>query len=495
MWATGLVMGTIPYMAPELLRGEPGDTRSDLWAMGVVLYEMATGVRPFSGQTQLDLAAAIINNTPATTPVWVPLGLQSIIQRCLAKSLVDRYQRASDIREALKAVQLDPSIAPPAPTAAHNLPLHLTQFIGREREMAEVSSLLASERLVTLTGTGGAGKTRLALQVVERIVGNFAHGAWVIELAPLDDPRLVPDAVVSTLGVRQESGLAITDALINFLRTRTVLLLLDNCEHLVTACAGLVNQILRACSGVRVLATSREPLGIAGERAWRVPSLGLPELRHGVSTAQVAESEAGRFFLDRTQAVAPHFTLTPENAPTVARICQLLDGLPLALELAAARMKVLSLNDISTRLADRFQLLTDGSRTAVPRQQTLRATIDWSYDLLSEPERRLLERLSVFAGGYSLEAAEQVCAGDEPMAGATIGLLSNLIDKSLVVVEDDGELGTALPPAGDGATGTPGIGWPSAETPLRSVTVISSSSSVWRSRRNQSCEDPTRWRG
>ena len=257
VWATGLVMGTIPYMAPELLRGEPGDTRSDLWAMGVVLDEMATGVRPFSGQTQLDLAAAIINNTPATTPVWVPLGLQSIIQRCLAKSLVDRYQRASDIREALKAVQLDPSIAPPAPTAAHNLPLHLTQFIGREREMAEVSSLLASERLVTLTGTGGAGKTRLALQVVERIVGNFAHGAWVIELAPLDDPRLVPDAVVSTLGVRQESGLAITDTLINFLRTRTVLLLLDNCEHLVTACAGLVNQILRACSGVRVLDQSR----------------------------------------------------------------------------------------------------------------------------------------------------------------------------------------------------------------------------------------------
>jgi non-specific serine/threonine protein kinase len=339
------------------------------------------------------------------------------------------------VRAALETVQFEPAIAPPAPATAHNLPLQLTRFIGRERELAEVTPLLAAERLVTLTGAGGAGKTRLALHVAEDLVREFQHGVWLIELAPVGDPDLLPHTIASTLGLRHETGQPLTDALTDFLRPRATLLLLDNCEHLIAACAALVSQVLRACPRVRILATSREGLGIAGERAWRVPSLSLPDVKLGVPADLAARSDAVRFFVDRAQTVAPHFVLSPDTTPTVARICHRLDGIPLALELAAARMRVLSLEQISARIDDRFQLLTGGSRTAVPRQQTLRATIDWSYDLLSDGERRLLRGLSVFAGGCSLEAAEQVCGRDG--ASDTIDLLSHLIDKSLVAVDDD----------------------------------------------------------
>jgi non-specific serine/threonine protein kinase len=437
---SNLVAGTLSYMAPEVLRGGPCDARGDLWALGITLHEMATGVRPFTGQTVFEVSAAILHQPPATAAVWVPLGLQTIIRRCLAKGPHDRYQHASEVRAALEAVQSDPSIAPPAPAAAHNLPSQLTRFIGREREIAELKPLLAAERLVTLTGTGGAGKTRLALQIAQGLVGDFAHGVWLIELAPLADPDLIPHAIASTVGMRLESSHGVTDSLIVFLRPRRTLLILDNCEHLIAGCAMLVDHILRACPHVCVLATSREALGVAGERAWRVPSLVLPAAKPEVPLDVASKSDAVRFFVDRAQAVASHFTLSPANTSTVVRICQRLDGIPLALELAAARMKLLSLDQISARLDDRFQLLTGGSRTAVPRQQTLRATIEWSYDLLSDEERRLLRRLAVFTGGCSLEAAEQVCAADESSGDAAIDLLSHLIDKSLVAVDDeDGE--------------------------------------------------------
>jgi predicted ATPase len=430
------IAGTLPYMAPEVLRGSPSDTSSDLWALGIVLHEMATGARPFTGQTSHELSAAILDRSPAVAPIWIPLGLQTIILRCLAKNVDDRYRRASEVKAALEAIQSDPAIVPPSPAAADNLPVQLTRFIGRERERAEVSAQVRKERLVTLTGAGGAGKTRLALQVAQDLVQEFQHGVWLIELAPLTDPDLLPHAIASTLGMRHESGQAVSDGLVEFLRPRAILLLLDNCEHVIAACAALVDQILRACPRVRVFATSREALGIAGEHAWRVPSLVLPDLKSGTSSELAAQSDAVRFFVDRAQAGAPHFALTAENAPTVVRICQRLDGIPLAIELAAARMKVLSLEQIDARLDDRFKLLTGGSRTAMPRQQTLRATIDWSYDLLSDQERRLLRGLSVFAGGCSLEAAERVC--DAAVNGETIELLSHLVDKSLVAVEDDG---------------------------------------------------------
>ena len=437
--ATPPVAGTLPYMAPELLRGAPCDSLSDLWALGVVLYEMATGVRPFSGRTAFDLSSAILNDPPETPAGWVPLGLQTIIRRCLDKDPAGRYQHATEVSAALEAVQSDPSIAPPAPAAAHNLPSQLTRFIGREREITEVQPLVAAERLVTLTGAGGAGKTRLALQVAHGFVGDYPHGVWLIELAPLADPDLLAHTIAATLGLRPESSQGITDSVITFLRPRTTLLLFDNCEHVIAECAGLVDQILRACPRVRILATSREALGIAGERAWRVPSLELPAVKKDLSVDTAAKSDAVRFFVERAQAVASQFALTSANAPIIARLCQRLDGIPLALELAAARMKLLSLDQISARLDDRFQLLTGGSRTAVPRQQTLRATIDWSYDLLSDDERRLLRRLAVFTGGCSLEAAEQVCGGDESRGGDTLELLSHLIDKSLVAVDDEDE--------------------------------------------------------
>jgi non-specific serine/threonine protein kinase len=430
------VAGTLPYMAPELLRGAPCDSRSDLWALGVVLHEMATGVRPFSGRTAFALSSAILNEPPETPAAWVPLGLQTIIRRCLGKHPDERYQHATEVHAALETVQSDPSIAPPAPAASHNLPSQLTRFIGREQEIAEVKPLISAERLVTLTGAGGAGKTRLALQIVQDLVGDFAHGVWLIELAPLADPDLIPHTIATTLGLRPESAHGVTDSLITFLRPRTTLLLLDNCEHVIAGCATLVDHILRACPRVRVLATSREALGIAGERAWRVPSLVLPAAKRVVSLDAVIKSDAVRFFVDRAQAVSSHFELSATNASTVARICQRLDGIPLALELAAARMKLLSLEQIGARLDDRFQLLTGGSRTAVPRQQTLRATIDWSYDLLSDEERRLLRRLAVFTGGCSLEAAEEVCGGESSDCDA-LERLSHLIDKSLVAVDDE----------------------------------------------------------
>jgi hypothetical protein len=280
---SGTAAGTLPYMAPEVLRGAPCDARGDLWSLGIVLHEIATGVRPFIGQTTFELSAAILSQPPATAPVWVPLGLQTIIRRCLAKGPHDRYQHASEVRAALEAVQSDPSIAPPPPATAHNLPLQLTRFIGREHEIAEVKPLVEAERLVTLTGAGGAGKTRLALQIAQDLVSDYPHGVWVIELAPLADPGLIPHAIASTLGMRPESSDGVTDSLITFLRPRTMLLLLDNCEHVISSCATLVDHVLRVCPRVHVLATSREALGIAGERAWRIPSLVLPAAKPDVS--------------------------------------------------------------------------------------------------------------------------------------------------------------------------------------------------------------------
>ncbi|HLO15714.1 MAG TPA: NB-ARC domain-containing protein, partial [Anaerolineales bacterium] len=280
----------------------------------------------------------------------------------------------------------------------NNLPIQLSSFIGRGREIAEVKRRLSESRLTTLTGAGGCGKTRLALQVAADLVDSDQEGVWWIELAPLADPTLVPQTVAMVLGVREQPDQQILTSLVDYLRPKNTLLVLDNCEHLIEACARFVEALLRACANLRILATSREALNIPGESAWTVPSLSLPGVgQKHLTFTELSQYEAVQLFVDRAVAVQPGFKLTELNAQTVAQVCQRLDGIPLAIELAAARTKVLQSAEIATRLDDRFNLLTAGSRTALPRHQTLRAAIDWSYNLLSEPERALLRRLSVFA--------------------------------------------------------------------------------------------------
>ena len=332
-------------------------------------------------------------------------------------------------------------------TPHHNLPVQLTSFVGRERELAAVQQLLLVERLVTLTGAGGIGKTRLALQAAADLVDQFPDGVWLVDLAPLADPMLVPQAIATAVGVREQPEHPLLQTLEDFLRSRHLLLVLDNCEHLVAACAALADRLLRACPRLRILATSREPLGIAGETAWRVPPLTSPDPEHLPSLASLAQYEAVRLLLDRADLAAPSLALTQRNAAAVAQVCQQLDGLPLALELAAARVKVLSFEQLAARLGDRFRLLTGGSRSALPRQQTLRALVDWSYDLLTAPEQVLFRRLAVFAGGCTLEATEAVCAGDGIEPGEVLEHLARLVDKSLVVAEPSaaGEVRYRLP--------------------------------------------------
>jgi predicted ATPase/DNA-binding NarL/FixJ family response regulator len=330
---------------------------------------------------------------------------------------------------------------PSFPKLLHNLPTQLTTFIGREREIADVKRLLGTTRLLTLTGAGGCGKTRLALQVASREIDRYPDGVWLAELAPVADPALVPKTVAAALGVLEQPGLDITETLVDALRSKALLLVLDNCEHLVAASAGLVVALLRSCPQVRLLATSREGLAVPGETLWRVPSLSLPDAGRLPPPEDLVQYEAVRLFVERAMKAASGFAVTSENAPAVAEVCQRLDGIPLAIELAAARVKVLTVDQIAARLDDRFQLLTGGSRTALPRQQTLRGAMDWSYDLLSQTERAILGRLSVFAGGCTLEAAEAVCVGKRIKARRVLDLLTQLVDKSLVSAETlDGEV-------------------------------------------------------
>jgi predicted ATPase/class 3 adenylate cyclase len=313
----------------------------------------------------------------------------------------------------------------------NNLPIQITSFIGREGEIDESKRLLSTARLVTFTGSGGTGKTRLAQQVAAEALPMFTDGVWLVELAPLTDPDLVLQTVAGVLEMRAVQGIPLLDLVTDYLRGKSLLLILDNCEHLIGTCAELADHLLRACPALKILASSREGLGIAGEVTYHVPSLSLPDPAN-LTPDRLLMSEAVQLFLERAGAVNPHFSLTEANAPAIAQICRRLDGIPLALELAAARLKLFSAEQIASRLNDRFRLLTGGSRTALPRQQTLRALIDWSYDLLSEPERALLRQLSVFVGGWAFDAADAVCSDLD-----VLSLLEMLVNKSLVVMEED----------------------------------------------------------
>jgi non-specific serine/threonine protein kinase len=319
----------------------------------------------------------------------------------------------------------------------HNLPASISSLIGRRREIAELARLLPAVRLLTLTGAGGCGKTRLALELARGVRDEFADGAWLADLAPLRDAALVAQTVASVLDVRQSTGRTLVTSLADWLRHRRTLLLLDNCEHVLASTAGLAESLLCAAEGLTILATSREPLGIPGETTWRVPSLTLPEGHHAGSVNDLLSYEAVHLLAERSAAVNSGFAVTTDNASTVADVCRRLDGIPLAIELAAARLKVLSIEQINSRLDDRFRLLTRTDSTRIGRQRTLEAAVDWSYDLLLEPERQLLRRLSAFGGGWTIDAAEHVCAGAGIDPKDVLDLTTRLVDKSLVMV--DGE--------------------------------------------------------
>jgi len=334
-----------------------------------------------------------------------------------------------------------PTTFPPLKTLdsfPNNLPVQLTSFIGRENEIVELKQELESHRLVTLTGSGGTGKTRLSLQVATELLEKFDHGLWFIELAPLANPDLIPQTILSAIGVSEQPNKTPLDILKEYLHEKKVLIVLDNCEHLVTASAQVANALLNAAPGLKVLASSREALGVKGELSYPVPSLSLPDPKHLPTIEQLSQYESVRLFIDRTLLVAPHFVVDKDNAPFIAQICYRLDGIPLAIELAASRVKLLSVEQIASRLDDAFRLLTGGSRTALPRQQTLRALIDWSYNLLSEHEKILFRRLAVFAGGWTMEAAESVCSGEGVEQDDVLDLMAHLVDKSLIMVTREG---------------------------------------------------------
>src|SRR5438270_5839520 len=311
-----------------------------------------------------------------------------------------------------------------------NLPVQLTSFIGREPELPVLQKLLAETRMLTLTGPGGCGKTRLGLELAARVIDDHPDGAWFVDLSAVADPKAAPAAVATALAVRPEPGRRLVDTLVDHLGSETAILLLDNCEHLVEATAELARDLLVGCPRLTILATSREQLGVPGETPWLVPSLSISERRLPGHVDALDQYEAVRLFVDRARRARPTFSISNESAPAVAAICQRLDGIPLAIELAAARSRVLSVEQILDGLDDCFRLLTGGARTAMPRQQTLRGSIDWSYRLLSDEEQLLLRRVSVFGGGFTLDAAEAVAGGDPLDERAVLDLLQSLVDKS-----------------------------------------------------------------
>ena len=323
-------------------------------------------------------------------------------------------------------------------TTPNNLAQQLNSFVGRDRDMAQVQALLASSRLLTLLGMGGLGKSRLSVQVAAVVLDNYPDGVWFVELAALVDPHLMPQAVASVLGVKEEPGGTVTNALVRFVRDKQLLIVLDNCEHVVQACAVLAKRLLEAGPKVQVLASSRDSLRIAGEIVFPVAPLPAPHKDGNTSTDALMAIDSVRLFIDRAKAVQPAFQLNEASVRAVGEICRRLDGIPLAIELAAARVRSMSVEQIAARLEDRFRLLSHGDRTALPRQQTLRALIDWSHELLDPGERAVFRRLAVFSGGWSLEAAESVCAGDDVGEPEIINLLAALVDKSLVMLDPDG---------------------------------------------------------
>ncbi len=461
-------IGTPAYMSPEQCEGRTVDPRSDVYALGGMVFEMLTGRPPFIADSIAGLIYQHVHNPPEPPSRFRPglsAEVETAVLRALAKDPPERFASASAFAEALapgprhdpgdadlsipglqsvggvtqsgaddavtSTERADLLTAPPS-----NLPAAATSFVGRERDVSAARRALTSGRLLTLTGTGGIGKTRLALRIATESARDYADGVWFVELASVADPALVSVSIATAIGVRTPEGGSLFDALVSWVHSRRALIVLDNCEHLVEACAELVTTLLRSGPEVRILVTSREPLAVDGESVRPVPPLVVPVSGAVSSVADLFSNESVRLFAERARLVKPGFDVGDQNAAVVATLCRRLDGIPLAIELAAARARVLSVEQILDRMEDRFRLLTGGSRMTLPRHQTLRATVDWSYEMLTDDERTLLARMSVFAGGCSLDAAESACTGGGIDELALLDLLTRLVDRSLVVFTD-----------------------------------------------------------
>jgi predicted ATPase len=436
----GAVLGTLPYMSPEQANGQPLDFRSDQFSLGSLLYEMVTGKRAFPHQGAAEILAAILRDQPeaaATLNPQAPAPLCWVIERCLAKNPKDRYDSTHDLARDLAAIRDRLPEAPSRHLAPriNTLPSQATAFIGREREVAAVKELLLREdvRVVTLTGPGGIGKTRLALQVANELRERFDGGICFIPLAAVSDASLIPSIIAQGCGIRETGRPVSIQSLKEYLQDSrsNLLLFFDNFEHMLSA-APVVSELITAAQKLRVLVTSRAPLHVYGEFEFPVPTLALPDLQHSTSPSILSQNPTIALFMARAVAIKPNFALTDENARAVATICTRLDGLPLAIELAAARIKLLSPSAMQSRLESSLQLLTGGAKDLPMRQQTLRATMDWSFDLLSPAEQTLFRRLSVFAGGCTLEGVEAVCNTKQDLDIDVLDGMGSLVNNSLV---------------------------------------------------------------